>query len=110
MMVNRQVPRNKRDPIYRFASRSFSGEDFLLHADLLLHHSYKYSYREIAQYLALASYRPIADYYATGKLTLDYMYVDTVDKDLIDTNRLLDIDEDGAIHFLYEEATTEIIH
>jgi len=109
MMVQRSIPKNKRDRLYRFAGLSFRGESFLLHPDLLVHHSYKYEYREIAQYLALAAHRPYADYLASGIKTLDYRTVEYIDEELITNNRLLRLEND-TIYFLYEEANTETIH
>jgi len=108
MMTTASIPRNKYDRIYKYANISFSGESFLVHPDVLLFNAYKYEYSEIAQYLALASMRPYADYLATGKTTLDSLLCEVV-PELFDENRLLFI-EDGDIHFLYEEVTKEKIH
>ena len=71
MMVNNEVPRNKYDKTYKFANMRFIGESFLVHPDVLLYNSYKYSHVEVAQYLALASLRPLSDYLTSGKTTLD---------------------------------------
>ena len=108
MLVTNQIPANKYDKIYKYSSIDFSGESFLVHADLLLFNAYKYSYREIAQYLAVASLRPLADYLATGKTTLDLVYLE-LDLELINDNRLLHI-ENNTMFFKYEEATEETIH
>ncbi len=108
MMQEDAIPANKFDRIYKYASKTFTGESFLVHPDVLLYNSYKHSYREIAQYLALASMRPFADYAATGELTLD---LDTIEipLELFTDNSLLTM-EDGRIHFLYEEVKQENIH
>ena len=82
MLVTGAVPRNKYDNIYKYAGKHFNGESFLVHPDLLLHYAYKYEYREIAQYLALASMRRYADYAATGKTTLDLLECE-VDQELL---------------------------
>ena len=39
MIVEKQVPKNKYDPIYRYSQKDFSGISFMLHPDVLLHHS-----------------------------------------------------------------------
>ena len=108
MLVTRAIPKNKYDDIYKYANMHFTGESFLVHGDVLLHNAYKYEYREIAQYLALASMRPYADYLATGELTLDLIKCE-IDLELFENNRLLHI-EDGIVHFLYEEVKPENIH
>ena len=108
MIVTDQLPINKYDKIYKFSHLTFLGQSFLVHPDVLLYNSYKHSHVEIAQYLALASLRPYADYLATGKTTLDSILC-TVAPELYTENRLLSI-EDNQIHFLYEEVPTENIH
>jgi hypothetical protein len=79
-----------------------------LHPDVLIFNRYKHSYREIAQYLGLASLRSLAEYTNTGKLTLDLYAID-VDLELLLQNSLLRIEGD-EIHFLYEEVNKENIH
>lgn len=109
MMTTKQIPLNKRDKIYKYTLTSFVGHSFLVNPDVLLFHAYRYSYSEIAQYLALASLRSLADYKATGTTTLDLFHCD-VDIGLYENNRLLLIDEEGRLHFKYEEARMENTH
>lgn len=108
MLVTKAVPENKYDRIYKFSNSDFSGKSFLVHPDVLLYNSYKHSYREIAQYLALAAMRPYVDYLTTGELTLDMLLCD-VNPEFFQDNSLLHV-ENGKIHFLYEEVKQEIIH
>jgi len=108
MLTCKLVPENKYDPIYEFSKKNFHGESFMVHPDILLFNAYKYEYREIAQYLALCSLRPIADYQATGKIDLDTWRVD-LDHELITDNRLLRFEED-RIHFIHEEVPKEKLH
>lgn len=108
MLVTHQIPKNKYDKIYRFYSVDFSGASYLVHPDVLIFYSYKHSYREIAQYLALASLRPLADYLATGETSLD-LYLCDIDESLFKNNSLLRI-EDNRLHFLYEEVNKEKLH
>ena len=85
----------------------------MLHPDILLHHSHKYTYRELAQYIACCSLRSYAEYKATQNVTLDAILVPGVGADpylVIETNRLLSVDEDEQVHFLYEEVKPEEIH
>jgi hypothetical protein len=108
MLVTNAIPRNKFDDIYKYAGKHFNGESFLIHPDVLLHNAYKHDYRDIAQYLALASIRPYADYLVTGEPTLDLLQCE-VDQELFEDNSLLTI-KDGKVHFLYEEVKQENIH
>lgn len=103
MMTKGLVPHNKYDKIYRYYTQDFTGQSYLLHPDVLLYNLYKYEYRELAQYLALASIRSYADYLATGDTTLPLRHAPMA-VELFENNRLLSID-DTSIHFLYEEVT-----
>ena len=108
MLINKQIPRNKFDRIYKYSNKNFTGSCFLLHGDLLLYHSYKYTQKELCIYYALASLRNYADYIAYNKTTLDPLHC-PVDLDEIKDNRLL-IVLDDEITFIYEEVTLETIH
>jgi len=108
MMYLKEVPKNKYDKLYKFSTKSFIGTSFLVHPDVLLYNAYKHSFREIAQYLALASLRPYADYAITGETTLDLDLVE-IPVELFYDNSLLYI-EDDRLHFLYEEVKPENIH
>ena len=101
MLVMKEIPTNKFDKIYKYVDLSFTGSSFLVNPEQLVFESYKYSYREIAQYLSLASIRPISEYYATGKTSLDQRLVE-FEEELYEENSLLRI-ENGEIHFIYEE-------
>jgi len=108
MMYLKEVPKNKYDKLYKFSTKSFIGTSFLVHPDVLLYNAYKHSYREIGQYLALASMRPYVDYVTTGETTLDLEVIE-IPVELFYDNSLLYI-EDGKLHFLYEEVKPENIH
>jgi hypothetical protein len=56
-------------------------------------------------YLALASARHVSDYLATGDVTLNLYKVGLSElvMESIDENRLLTIEDEAIIHFLYEE-------
>jgi hypothetical protein len=88
MIAEDELPDNKYDKIYKYSDVNFKGESFLLHPDVLIFNRYKHSYREIAQYLGLASLRSLAEYTTTGKITLDLFLVD-IDLELILQNSLL---------------------
>lgn len=105
MMVTNQIPVNKYDQIYNFSHIKFIGGSFLAHPDVLLYNSYKHSFTEVAQYLALASMRPLSDYLATGKVDLDFDLVE-IDINFFKENSLLRI-EDKIVNFIYEEVPQE---
>lgn len=109
MLTFKEIPRNKYDKIYSYVNVDFSGDSFMLHPDVLLLNAYKYDNYEVSQYFALASIRSYADYLASGEVTLDSFEL-SIDENLYKDNRLLSIDDDGKIHFLYEEVKQETIH
>ena len=108
MLIKKQIPNNKYDPIYSYSQMSFMGISFMLHPDVLLFNSYKYSTRDISVYYALASLRSLPEYVVSQKTTLDVLHL-PVPLETITQNRLLRIDGDN-IHFLYEEVTQENTH
>ena len=108
LLVNKEIPRNKHDKIFKFANLDFSGNCFLVHPDILLYHAYKYSFRDIAQYVALASLRSLADYLATGDKTLDLLLCE-LDRELFKDNSLLHIKR-NRLYFKYEEVNKKDIH
>ena len=108
MLINKQIPRNKFDRIYKYSTKNFTGSSFLLHGEFLLYNSYKYTQQELCIYYALASLRSYANYLAYNKTTLEALHC-PVPLDEINENRLLIVSPD-EITFIYEEATLETIH
>jgi hypothetical protein len=109
MLHRNTIPRNKFDPIYRFYpyKKYFIGSSFLLHPDVLDFNLLRASDREIAEYLALAAMRPLADYYVSGKTTLDLFEV-PLNLDTLKNNRLLQINyKTNELVFVYEEVPEE---
>ena len=109
MLVKKSVPSHRGDKIYKYSKLNFTGNSFLAHPDVLLFNSYKHSYKEIAQYLATASLRSIADFAATHTTTLQLLHVPFAEYlvENIHTNSLLHIDDKDLIHFIYEEVPKE---
>tara|TARA_B100001029_G_scaffold149889_1_gene131716 strand:- start:568 stop:969 length:402 start_codon:yes stop_codon:yes gene_type:complete len=107
MLVEKELPVNQYDKIYKYSHIDFRGDSFLLHPDVLLYNAYQYSYKDICIYVAMASARSYAEYAAHGKLSLDLLHL-TIDPFIfLDNPRLLYVDSD-QLHFLYEEAPMEI--
>lgn len=110
MIVEKQIPKNKYDPIYRYSQKDFSGISFMLHPDVLLYHSFKYKYREVAQYISLCALRSSADFISTQDPSLDMVLMPGLSPEkIIENNRLLEIDED-RVYFRYEEVNPKEIH
>ncbi len=106
MAYFKKVPYNKYDSLYKYRHKNFSGDSFLLQPEMLLEEAFRYTSKEIAMYIALASRRKLADYIAFGNKTLSVRHAPKL-KQLIENNRLLYI-KDGQIHFVYEEAQRRI--
>lgn len=101
MLVEKRIPKNKYDKEYFYSQINFEGTSFLVHPERLLYNGYKYTFREMAVYTGVAALRPLPDFYATNKVTLDSILVPEEALPHIYENRLLDIRE-NKIHFLYE--------
>jgi hypothetical protein len=96
-------PVNRHDRIYKFWQKSFHGHSFLVNPEPLFIQRRRYSDSEIAQYAGIASLRNYYEYQNTKDTTLD-LFLFTGNQDIIESNRLLWI-EDDSIHFKFEEIT-----
>jgi hypothetical protein len=67
MIITKRIPKNKFDPLYKYSKVNFIGRNFLIHPDILLFNTYKYSQRDLSIYYALSALRSISDYKATKK-------------------------------------------
>jgi len=105
MLVNDRLPLNKFDPIYKYHSKDYSGLSFLVNPHDLLKNAYKYTTKEIIQYVALASYRRYSDYLSNKTTTIDLLET-PISEATIKENRLLRL-EGTIVYFLYEEVTKE---
>lgn len=106
MLAQSQIPRNKYDLIYYYSNMRFSGESFLMHPDVLIYNAWQYSNYDLCVYLALASLRPLAEYKASGKLTLDLLHSSIDPGQYLNDPSLLPI-KDGQIYFPYEESPSK---
>ena len=108
MLVKKSIPLSRGDKLYKYSKADFNGLSFLAHPDVLLYNSYKHSYKDIAAYIATASFRSLAEYAATQTTTLELLHIPFADflVENIKTNSLLRI-EDDLVHFLYEEVPKE---
>lgn len=96
--------------MYKYAEWDLTGNSFIVHPDLLLYNAYKHSAKDIAIYIALAAFRPLADYLMHGKTTLELDLAPADPREILDDPSLLPVDSDGNIHFIYEEANNQTIH
>lgn len=97
------LPRNRWDIINRWTHVDWTGDSFLLHPEKIITNRSKFGDTELAQYVALASFRSYAEYEATGKTSLN-LALSPVGLELIDNHRLLTRIED-EIFFCWEEVT-----
>ncbi len=102
VIYERKVPENAKDPIYRYFDIDFSGDSFLLNPKDLFENASQYTQKEIAMYIALASYRKLADYLAFKTTSLELLH-SPVDLTKLTDNRLLRV-EGNTLYFKYEEA------
>ena len=109
MLATKNIPRNKRDILYRFKDINFSGDSFLCNEDVLWANSFKHPNREICYYLALASLRSLGEYLATGKTTLDLIQAPVDPRDYVKDESLIYVRND-KIHFMYEENKNNTLH
>ena len=101
MLAENQIPQNMKDPIYKYKEKNFVGQSFILNSSDLIKAELKYSEKELAIYLALASYRNLAEYIAFTKISLDVIKL-RIPVDLYKRNRLILIDG-NVLRFKYEE-------
>ena len=102
MLTYPKVPSSYRDPTYQYYGQSFEGFSFLLNPEKLLTERLKYTNREAAEYVAVASYRNYLEYNKTGDTRL-HLIDFPLFEEIINNNRLLHM-KNGTIHFKFEEA------
>ena len=86
-------PVNRYDRIYKFWTKSFQGDSFLVNPEALFIQRRRYSDSEIAQYAGIASLRNYFEYQKNKDTTLDLLHF-TGNEDSIKNNRLLRIEND----------------
>ena len=101
LITYKRLPKNRKDKIYKYARHNFRGDSFLVNPEQLIAERFKYKNFEVAQYIALAARRNLADYLAFRTTTLDIIQLNIPIEKYVN-NRLLVID-DGLIHFKYED-------
>ena len=102
MLTYPRVPSNYRDPTYKYYGQSFEGFSFLINPERLLTERSKYTNREAAEYVAVASYRNYLEYNKTGDTRL-HLIDFPLFEEIINNNRLLHM-KNGTIRFKFEEA------
>ena len=103
LTYRKEPPINRKDRRFKFWTKSFHGDSFLVNPEPLFIQRNRYSDTEIAQYAGIASLRNHFDYRSKKDTTLDFLHY-TGKEDIITNNRLLWV-EDDRIHFKFEEVT-----
>ena len=98
-------PVNRYDRKFKFWTKSFHGNSFLVNPKPIFIQRRRYSDSELVQYAGIASLRNYFEYQKTKDTTLDLLHFNG-NEDSIKNNRLLRI-ENNRIHFLFEEITLE---
>lgn len=101
VIYEKKLPETTKDPIYKYYDIDFSGDSFLLNPKDLFENANQYTQKEIAMYIALASYRKLADYIAFNTTSLELLH-SPVDLTKLNDNRLLHV-ENSVLYFKYEE-------
>jgi len=102
MLTYPSFPTSYKDPTYKYYGQSFEGFSFLLNPERLLTERSKYTNREAAEYVAVASYRNYLEYNKTGDTRL-HLIDFPLFEEIINNNRLLHM-KNGTIRFKFEEA------
>jgi len=98
-------PVNRYDRKFKFWTKSFHGDSFLINPKPIFIQRRRYSDSELVQYAGIASLRNYHEYQKNKDTTLDFFHY-TGKEEIIEKNRLLWI-EDDRIHFKFEEITLE---
>jgi len=101
-LTHAQVPKDIYDPILRFVDVDWRGISYLVNPEPVFEHRVRMYEKELAEYVALASFRNLADYKVTKRTTLPLME-SPIDAESINNNRFLLLRDDGLIHFRWEE-------
>ena len=110
MLVYKQIPKNRYDPIFHYSKQNFSGLSYLLHPDVLLYNSYLHTTKDIAIYAGIASLRSYADYLVNKTCTLPGRLCPIKLEEHLEDGNLITLDKEGNLHFLYEDPNPSLIH
>jgi len=99
----RPLPKNNYDPIKKYATINWAGDSFLLNSSAVIYNRSKCEDKELAEYVALASFRSLAEYSATKRTTLSILEC-PITLESVNKNKLLSIAGDN-IYFAWEETT-----
>lgn len=102
-LTYKQIPDNIYDPVMKYVDTDWSGLSFIVNPKPIIEHRVKMYEQELAEYVALASFRNLAEYKVTKQTTL-HVLASPVDTESINNNRFL-ILRDNEIHFRWEEIT-----
>ena len=95
------IPKNNYDKIKKYTKYDWDGDSYLINPQKVLSMRATLSEKQLAEYVALASFRNLADYKVTGRKTLS-VYESPMLIESLKTNKLLSIDK-GEIYFCWEE-------
>lgn len=103
-ITERPFPKDNYDVETKVLSKiDWSGDSFILNPEPIFQHRNVFTDKELAEYVALASFRSLAEYKVTKRKTLRTLE-SPVDIEPLNDNRLLTI-INNEIYFKWEETT-----
>lgn len=100
----RPLPKNDFDTNnLKFSQVDWNGDSFLLNPAAVIYNRSRVNEKHLANYVALASFRSLAEYKVTGRKTLSVQEC-PVSVESLNNNPLLSI-QNGEIYFCWEETT-----
>lgn len=103
-IVHRPIPKSNYDTdVYNLSQIDWAGDSFIINPEPIIQYKYIIPTKDLAEYVALASFRSLAEYLVTKRKTLRATEC-PVSLESIENNKLLTI-ANNEIYFRWEEAT-----
>lgn len=100
----RPLPKNNYDTkIIKYSQIDWMGDSFLINPTAVVYNRSTVEEKHLANYVALASFRSLAEYKVTGRKTLSVEEC-PISMESLNNNPLLSI-QNGEIYFCWEETT-----
>lgn len=100
-LTYRPLPKNDYDPIKQFSTVDWKGNSFLLNPEKVIYNRSRVDDTSLAEYVALASYRNLAEYEVTKRKSL-FVSECPITIESLTENKLISL-SDNEIFFCWEE-------
>lgn len=101
MLTYKTLPYNRKHRHYKFSTKNFKGQDFMIHPERLFENRRLFKDKDIAEYIGLCSFRSLNNYLITDDTHLEYDFC-PISWKVLKSNQLLLLKSDG-IYFYYED-------